>query len=205
MILILFTDAFRGGILLTTEKEINAELASNFGEFVGGFFGSLFALMSVGLLVLTFQAQRDFSDKQSFETKYFELIKMHRDNVAELEVDEVVGKKIFVVMIREFRALLDVVKSTTEKCNIELTLEELIGITYFCFYFGVGPNSSRMLKDALELSYTNKDHNFFAELIKELENEDNQKIAKIKKRLTFTPFGGHQSRLGHYFRHLYQC
>jgi hypothetical protein len=128
---------------------IRPESAGQFGDFVGGYVGTLFFLISIWLLFRTLQSQRITSLQQSFENKYFELLKLHRDNVAELELQSATGRKLFVVMLRELRCALDIVRSIADRCKQQLTQRELMHIAYYCFFFGVGPNSSRMLRMSL--------------------------------------------------------
>jgi len=66
------------------------------GSFVGGYVGAIFALIGIVLLFSTLKSQRRASEQQNFENKYFELIKMHRDNVAEIELQGASGRKLFV-------------------------------------------------------------------------------------------------------------
>jgi hypothetical protein len=85
--LIFIAKAFRGS------NTIDPENAARLGSFVGGYVGSLFALVGVVLLIATLKAQRLASSQQNFETKYFELLKMHRDNVAEAGMKGKIRKK----------------------------------------------------------------------------------------------------------------
>jgi hypothetical protein len=89
------------------------EIAGQLGDFVGGYVGTLFSLIGVLLLYVTLRSQRVASEKQSFENKYFELLKLHRDNVAELDLHGTSGRRLFVLMIRELRCALDVVAFAT--------------------------------------------------------------------------------------------
>lgn len=179
---------------------INPEGAAQLGDFVGGYVGTFLVLLSVVLLVATLRNQERAAQRANFETKYYSLIQMHRDNVAELGIQGISGRKVFVVLMREFRELLNIVKVVADRNKQEFTQRQLMHITYYCLFFGVGPNSSRMLKQSLS--------EFDATFVNSLEVEINQPASKERVRkdrnLTYTPFEGHQSRLGHYYRHLYQ-
>lgn len=179
---------------------LNIEGAAQLGDFVGGFIGTIFTLISVLLLYSTLKDQRTASSIEKFETKYFELIKMHRENVAEMGLKDHLGKKIFVMLIREFREILKITIEIAQKNNQNLKQKELFIISYYVLFFGVGPNSSRMLKAAL----TNYDTAFVNELETKLNNKETKLKIKTARNLKYTPFEGHQSRLGHYYRHLYQ-
>src|SRR5208337_2662 len=135
---------------------------------------------------------------QDFETKYFELIKMHRDNVAEIKIQRASGRRVFVLLLRELRFALKTIRGIAGTHNQQLTKREILHVAYYCLFFGVGTNSSRMLKMSLST--------FNAAFIDAVEAElDKGKMNKeIRSNLGYVPFEGHQSHLGHYYRHLYQ-
>jgi hypothetical protein len=170
------------------------------GDFVGGYIGTIFSLTSIVLLYSTLKNQRQSSTIEKFETKYFELVRLHRENVDEVSIGNDKGRKIFVILIREFRSILEIVKQLASEQKQNLPLNQLLIISYYVLFYGVGPNSSRMLKEALR----DFDAAFISELDRYFNSDDVKKNAKEEKKFKFTPFEGHQSRLGHYYRHLYQ-
>jgi len=184
-----------------------AELAEHYGAFVGGYFGSIFALVSVCFLFLTLRSQQTATAEQNlanarqhFETKYFELLRMHRDNVQEIGMKESSGRRLFVLMMRELREALRIVKDVAVEFDADLSEEQLQQIAYYCLFYGVGPNSSRMLR----ISLTHYDREFIGAVERALNNPDTKATVKAERKFSYTPFEGHQSRLGHYYRHLYQ-
>lgn len=191
--LIFFAEAFRG-------NEIDPNKASQFGDFIGGYIGSIFTLLSIVLLYITLKDQRRTAQIEKFENKYFELIRMHRENASEFKLGFSTGKKIFVLMIRELRLIYKRVTSVSKQHQLEFSNKDLLIISYRCLFYGVGPNSSRMLKKNLQ-EYKDE---FVEDLIKLLSSKKERKKAIKERKLKFNPFGGHQSRLGHYYRHLYQ-
>lgn len=179
---------------------IDPDTAGQLGEFVGGYVGPILSLLGIILLFSTLKNQRRASALQNFELKYFELLKMHRDNVAEIELKAGSGKKVFVLLIREFRCALEIVRDVAQKLGEKATAAQLLHIAYYCLFYGVGPNSSRMLKVALA--------EYNPHFINTVEGTLNAITTKNKVRAErhfyYVPFEGHQSRLGHYYRHLYQ-
>lgn len=168
------------------------------GDFVGGFIGTIFTIATVALLVSTLKNQLRTSRTQNFENKYFELVKMHRDNVAEFRVGEQSGRKVFVSLIRELQAILHEVRSF--RGSTSLTQDEILVISYYALFFGVGPNSTRMLKSSL----SSFNPQYVADLIDLLEYPNVKQRIKASADLSYEPLDGHQSRLGHYYRHLFQ-
>lgn len=179
---------------------IDRESAAQLGAFVGGYVGAIFTLVGIILLVTNLKSQVRSSQVQHFEAKYFELIKMHRDNVAELELQAASGRRVFVLLLKELRCILEVVRPIARQASKPVSREELLHVAYYCLFFGVGPNSSRMLKQSLQ--------SFAPSFVDAIERELNRPEVKRKFReereFGYEPFEGHQSRLGHYYRHLYQ-
>ncbi len=194
MSLIFLAGAFRQGTTVTREA------AGQLGDFVGGFVGAGFSLIGIVLLIRTLKDQRTSSEIQSFENKYFELLKLHRDNVEEIDLRGASGRKLFVILLRELRCAREILDEVVRKNGAALTGEERLHIAYYCVFFGVGPNSSRTLKEELS--------EFPGDLVDALEaalnNKETKARVKSERRFRFIPFEGHQSRLGHYYRHLYQ-
>lgn len=145
--------------------------------------------------------QAETSAIEKFQNRYFELIKMHRDNVAEIGIGEDFGRKIFVILIREFREILKITKGISEQTNQTFTPEQLFVVSYCALLYGVGPNSSRIFKEALK----GYDKVFVDKLEAGLNNDITKNKVRADRGFRFTPFEGHQSRLGHYYRHLYQA
>lgn len=113
-----------------------AEYAEHFGAFVGGYFGSLFALVSVCLLFATLQSQQSdaaeqnlANARQNFETKYFELLRMHRDNVQEIGLKGGSGRKLFVLLLRELREALAIVSNSVEDSLLSGTILRCVPFT----------------------------------------------------------------------------
>lgn len=138
--------------------------------------------------------------KERFENRFYELLKLHRENVTENKLGEELGRKIFVVILREFRELLQIVKDLSVELNKTFTNEEVFIISYYALFYGVGPNSSRMFLKSLNYF----DAQFITAFENKINNKEIKEVVKNKRAFTFTPFEGHQSRLGHYYRHLFQ-
>jgi hypothetical protein len=81
-----------------------------------------------------------------------------------------------------------------------MSQEQLIQAAYYGLFYGTGPNSSRMLLTSLAAL----PRQFVVAY--ELSIGSPETKAEVKKALSlgYLPFEGHQSRLGHYYRHLFQ-
>lgn len=182
-------------------NSINTSLFDHYGSFVGGIVGILFSLSGVFLLIETLNDQRESISKQQIESRFYELLKIHRENGAEMKVGESVGgREIFKFFVKEFYLCYGVVMDVAKNKAKELTLEQKINAAYISFYFGaVGLHSSQVVKKHLEDSYKN---DFIETLLTTFAKKRNvlEKDANIPYQL----FDGHQVRLGHYYRHLFQ-
>lgn len=185
--------AFRG-------KEIVAENAGYFGSFIGGYIGTACNLLSAVLLFSTLRMQRKSSEVEKFENRFFELLRLHRENVNEIGIGKTEGRATFVILLRDFR---EIFRLTMKVCNEyvatnqeQLDIEDRINIAYLSFYYGTGPNSTRILRNALS--------RYESVLIEQLIERFKEEYEKEKGKCQYKVFEGHQSRLGHYYRHLYQ-
>lgn len=179
----------------------NDPQAGQLGDFVGGYLGTVLSLVSVVLLVITFRGQKRSFQEEKFETAFLDLLKLHRDNVQEIAIgsEGVTGRRAFVLMVRELRAVLEKVHAVNKAGSYDLGKERLMDAAYLAFFYGVGPNSSRVLAASLrEFPQT-----FTEELLRCLDSDEAK--AALREKLKYTPYEGHQSRLSHYFRHLYNA
>jgi hypothetical protein len=180
-------------------------LASQFGSFIGGLVGPMFYLASVFLIYETIIAQNKSFEKQQFETKFFELIRFHRQNVTEMEYrlpweehKYIAGPLVFREVKSQFTKLYKIVSPFAEASDtISKDKKQLdaINITYQLLFFGVSQSTLPIIEEMLDRKY---DKALIKNIIEEVR----------KERTTFNPesmyFSGHQVRLAHYYRHLYQ-
>ncbi len=180
-------------------RSVNPTAAGQLGDFVGGYVGTGFALISVLLLVRTLRNQNRNAVREAFEAKYFTLLQLHRANVEEQQLGQAGGRKVFVMLIREWREIIPIVNRAAGEAGQQLTTPDVAAVAYTCLFFGTGPNSSRQLRAALAVFRLS-----FIDALVGLLDDENVKASVDPKRLGYRPFEGHQSRLGHYYRHLYQ-
>jgi hypothetical protein len=180
----------------------NDILSSNLGNSLSGLVGTLFSLAGILLIIETLISQTKMFEMQRFESKYFELIKIHRNNIDNLikrvKKDSTwQGRQVFIEIYDELKMIMD---SINELCNAEdLTLTEIQrgGIAYTLLYFGIGHSSEKILKEYIKRHYFDISQ---SKLLKIID------ILKTKKKGQYNTyrFEGHQMRLGQYYRHLYQ-
>jgi hypothetical protein len=203
-----FSKAFNDG-----SGNLNANLASNFGSFVGGIIGPIFSLAGFVLLYETIVAQRSSFDAQQnafqiqqFETKFFELIKFHRDNVAQMvhrvpgEKDKIYdGARVFIEINSQFQKIYKITRefvNSSQLVSDEYKENAAINIAYLILFFGV----SKRARPDLEHFFAK--YGYDKSLTDSIVNELYKKKAEYNPNVVY--YGGHQVRLGHYFRHLFQ-
>ena len=184
---------------------LDSTLASEYGSLIGGVVGSIFTLAGMLLLYETIVAQRKSFEIQQFEARFFELVRIHRDNVAQMthripwaENEKYYDStRVFIELKSQFSKLYKIIKP---KIDINETIRNedkeraAIIISYLVLFFGVSRATRRDLENVLS--------QFDSEMIKEIIDEIRLIKAKYNNKVVY--FGGHQVRLGHYYRHLFQ-
>jgi hypothetical protein len=216
------------------------EQAAHFGDLVGGLLGTFLAAIGTGFLVYTFYHQQLNFRKERFENRFFELMKIYRDSVLEMNIgDKVLGRKCFMFMFKEFKFIYYVAKITFEKNkslysselgfqinDIKVVNNKLSDIAFEIFFFGIGTDSEKIFKtdplistefyEKVKLALESYQKSF-------IESTDDLKCLStfsiyengVKESLRlkgllyefetkYYPFDGHISRLGHYYRQLFQ-
>jgi hypothetical protein len=208
----------------------NADSIDNFGNLgdaLGGVTAPILGSLAIVVTFLAFWIQYEANQEirkdirfDRFENKFYELLRLHQYNVDSLEISgKFKGRKAFVKMYYEIRYLHFFIKreleqwNNNEKPKIILEEGELMDLAYTIFFFGL--NETRVnyfyLKDKIQSSFSAK---VILELRKLVKSSIEGKTADSKFKLpkidgviwnpSYPPFQGHVSKLGHYYRHLYQ-
>jgi hypothetical protein len=132
---------------------------------------------------------------QQFENNFFELLKLHRENVSELNYRDNEGRNVIIKIANEFFEILQALTDTHIIADNQLDEQDLANIAYTILFFG----TDETVADVLENRFFNKYSS-----IKDKLQSFIQDLRKKENPYSFDNhyFIGHQSRLGHYFRHL---
>ncbi|SHN34452.1 putative phage abortive infection protein [Chitinophaga sp. CF418] len=191
------------------------------GDTAGGFWGPGIGFIGAILTFVAFyvqyranQQQREDIEQQRkdwqlerFESRFFELLRLHKENVAQMNLATgVIGRDCFYELYQEFKTLKILIDRAIQS---EVQLGRHIDIdrmrlAYLIYYHGIGME--------LELPYFNElssdERDIFIKL-KHLTAE--QKLAykngetnKLVYNFKYPPYEGHFGLLGVYYRHLYQ-
>ncbi len=189
--------------ILSTDLSIDTSIFADYGVIVGGIATAILTVLNIFLLIHTLDEQRKDSERTKIESRFFELIKIHNRNRDAITIKSRSGNKIFLSFLREFYVVLDVITTANSLRTNKLSEIDLINISYQCFFFGaVGENSENILIENLKSYNSNDDLGFTKDLITLFAQR--QSSIDLTQRFDYLLFEGHQSRLGHYFRQLFQ-
>lgn len=186
------------------------------GDTIGGIMNPFIALAAVIVTGLAFymqyQANKQVQDQfklQQFESQFYEMLRLHKDNVNEMELtvyeeskddkDNVIfinpkvvkGREVFKHYVEEFHLILDGI-SESDFMKIH---QRSFGTAYNYFFGGY----SKFLNDEdLNFATLRKVCDAKKEIIKKHGTSENKHLNHY-----FDLFKGHHDKLGFYYRHLY--
>jgi hypothetical protein len=184
------------------------------GDTIGGIVAPLLGIVAIILTFAAFYIQYKANKVQSynfytqqFESKFFDLTKIHRDNVAEMELHNKVKRNVFVILRSEFQDIYEVVEDHLIKVADSDGLIKA-DIAYMFLFFGVGISTSPMIKEITNKYQCQEAIAAIDEKLRLIQVASTQETKYLKNNdfgdRDYKPFNGHQVRLAHYFRHLYQ-
>lgn len=203
--------------------DLKNDVASNFGNILS----PLVAIAAALLTFIAFWVQYKANQQQRYdirverlESRFYELLRLHRDNVSELTVDnELSGRNVFFFMLEELRFLYKAIeeKTTTwqDANHVQRDKRSNMNLAYKIFFYG-SDNTERQLRNALSEEESaiydrvkpllRGPKEVFPNVLPHLRPYEHKWNNESDDRFLFmyVPFQGHSQRLGHYFRHLYQ-
>ncbi|WP_024690614.1 putative phage abortive infection protein [Pseudomonas tremae] len=194
--LILFDDAY-----FNTSLKIDSELAAKFGDFFGGFIGTIFAIFSVILLIYTIVSQHVEISKNGARDRFFKMLDYHNENIRSIRVpsletskNQIIeeGRRAFVVYKIQLKRLLQAVTEIDQELSTKLTDAQKIDIAYMCFYYGQSDTWIDFISQ--KLSY----HQSGAIIAKMM-------LEKVKAREDLKLGRTNQTDLSSYFRNMYNA
>ncbi|PWV46450.1 putative phage abortive infection protein [Chitinophaga sp. S165] len=230
------------------------------GDTLGGIMGPPIAILGVILTFLAFfiQYRANAEQRQQFErsmvqqqqhfektlkeqskthkleqieNRFFELLKIHKENINELTFsDEINGRTLFRVMHHELRVIYQLLKGGVKdasgqyifKPHNSISEMELLELAYFIFFYGIQIASSKQNIEKLS-DFQKEMFNSSMQYFRKIRN-DQKRIKRLNaSRKTFrfsyidpannkiktclfenVPFNGYDNKLGHLYRHLFR-
>ena len=176
------------------------------------FSSSLATLSGFYLVYQTFVSQRKEYEHNRIESRFFELLKIHQSNVQEMRhappnkyiKEYETGRRVFITIYKQLKKAEQELRGLSIVSS-KFTNQEIKEIAYLIVFFGISKN---MKEGALRTCLLRNEN--YKPLVPELIAHFENIVAKYEPKgksisETIKYFGGHQSRLGHYNRHLYQA
>lgn len=202
-------DSFKKGM-----KGENISLSPNeVGDSIGGILSPIVGLLASILTFIAFYIQKiannEIKDQfkiQQFENQFYEMLRLHKENVNEIEIKtnsgkEIRGRLVFYEMKKELELLLTFIKNYNSKSLLD---SDLFIEAYDKFFWGFNNEKKISKKSSSKVDFDDSS-SFEAKLInlkegKEVEDLD---IVNLKKNLNIPLLEGYHAYLGHYYRHLF--
>lgn len=196
-------------VYLISRNPYDLNIIGQYGSFASGFIGSTFSLAGFLLLFETLIQQQKTFNKQQFESKFFDLLKLSRENMVQLKKRLPIkgdkyeeGRRVFIELRKEFGEIYQIVEEINSSFDSLLQEKDMVNISYLTLNYGVsettfgkGFNHTTILMERLK--YFSYNEVFCIKLLEELRKYKDEENNYIK-------FNGNQSRLSHYFRHMFQ-
>jgi len=193
---------------------VDTALLADYGTLVGGLATAALTIASIYLIIQTINEQQKYFKQNEVEQRIFEFIRLYRENVNEVSGKGYEGRNLFIMIRNEILDALEIIQkylTTDADYNEDFVGEKNkanIDMAFILVYFGTSTMTDEYLLTTFKTDYCNE-----AKAKKILEDvraiykerKANNEAAKTdhSKAYKYLPFDGHQSRLGHYFRHLY--
>lgn len=187
-------------------KIVSLQDYGNIGNLTSGLIGSLFTIAAFFILLITLIEQKDTFRKQQFESKFFELLKLHRANVAEMEIELdnmfekgiFKGRKVFVRLYDEFFSIYNSVsleRNNQQINNFQERIMQDASFAYILLFYGIDDSSIERINNYISQNQQYKYLEIYFQF-----------IHKLKQNNPLNPlfYTSRQDILSHYFRHLFQ-
>lgn len=219
-------------VLTWWSSHIDFEIASKYGSFIGGFFSFITVLLiSFTLLHQSESFNKTAFENKFFELIGYHRrnIENWEYRIPDSKGEEyVVTQKVFIRIHREILYALkelerffsgkkiDDIINNNELNNLNNNLVirdrniskcdlQQFNIAYLIVFFGVSKEGRRVLERFLLRKYNYAFVKDMLDYFEKIPAKWDNVSKRIEKNIHYKYFGGHQHRLGHYFRNLFQA
>lgn len=198
--------AFVDIITITESSKTYYQFTGVLGDYIGGIIGTVLVFFSTILIIITFHEQSSQNKRNSFESSFFEMIRLHRENVNELrykkndfffENRQVIHEifKEFIECYREIKKFSNsenpkeyynhihlekmarIIKEINPKINlIELAL---IDIAYTIIFYGLNDEGEALIRKNCSRKYNTNYYFkllFYIKLKPKAGNKENNEV-----------------------------
>ena len=149
-------------VYFNTSGVIDPKLASQFGDFFGGYVGVMFSILSTLLLIYTIIDQFIERQKRWATDNFYRMLEFHNDMVNQLSVAHIDttkpersnGRRAFVVFKLQIHHLLELIEDLNTREKWSLNKEHILRIVYMIFYYGIDTKWVEFLQDKIKEDIT---------------------------------------------------
>jgi len=105
--------------------DFNFEETGQFGDYIGGVVGTVFALAGTILVFASFVQQQHRNTIESFEKNYFEMLRVHEDIVREMSYNGKHSREIFTIAIDQLRRIYNSAESSLTNIKVKAAANQL--------------------------------------------------------------------------------
>lgn len=184
--------------------DIDYDVTGQFGDYIGGVVGTVFALAGTIFVFASFVQQQKRNTIESFEKNYFEMLRVHEDIVKEMNYGGKTSRDVFPLAIEQLQIIYEQVYRILEDIqikaeagslnNVDISNQELVkflksgDLKLLANYFSVG------------FLYFGSDKFYLSSK----KNEPLHAISEsVKKDMPNNAFEPMDNVLGHYYRQMY--
>jgi len=124
-------------------ESIDYDAFGAFGSFYGGVLGTFFVVIGVVIAFNTYQSQIKAQEKEQIESRFFELLKLHQENVIVLKNIDPDIFNVYIKLIRSFQAAISKYNVINKK---DWNSKDILKLSYLYFFYG----SIELSQDRLE-------------------------------------------------------
>lgn len=153
------------GQYLFSAFEFNSDktdLMSKIGDYFGGYIGTLFAITSTLLILISLIKANIDTHKTNIANIFFKMLEFHHSNVSALEITSIYkstskknGRRAFVTFTRQLFKIYTEVVNINKSLHLELTVNQLISVSFSSFYHGIDNESITRLQKKIMLACPN--------------------------------------------------
>ena len=105
--------------------DFNFEETGQFGDYIGGVVGTVFALAGTILVFASFVQQQHRNTIESFEKNYFEMLRVHEDIVREMSYNGKHSREIFTIALDQLRRIYNSAESSLTNIKVKAAANQL--------------------------------------------------------------------------------
>lgn len=118
---------------ISYDETIDYTAFGTFGDFYGGVIGTLFAIIGVYYVYKTYIRQAEDQQKNEIESRFFELLKLHNENVIALKNVDSDIFNIYIKFIGNFYNAIDEYNKSNGK---DWESKDIVKLSYLYFFYG---------------------------------------------------------------------